>query len=266
MVKSYVNRPQMLIFLLINILSITSFRMLPLANRISHKILMNAITTSKDDVAIIGGGPAGLASAIMLARRGYKNIRVYEKLDRPLPPTDPSWSSVDSERTYNIGISGRGQNVLKSIDAMSIIDNHSTSVIGRTYWDPDTPPEMPLDLFWTNRTYVTKCIPRDCLASCLLSDIYAKYNNSITVYYNTQCFDVTWTRESINMTSTEQKDIENWTETAELSLQDSKGDWFERTSFLIGADGATSAVREAMTKTLKNQGTMLYYVYVYIIL
>lgn len=63
-------------------------------------------TKSKADVAIIG---AGLTTAIMLARRGYDHIQVCERFAEPLPPDDSIWSSVESERTYDIGICGRGQ-------------------------------------------------------------------------------------------------------------------------------------------------------------
>ena len=42
------------------------------------------------DIAIVGSGPTGLAVAIMLAQKGFKNINVYDKLSEPPP--------VDSER------------------------------------------------------------------------------------------------------------------------------------------------------------------------
>lgn len=66
-------------------------------------------------VAIVGGGPAGLLTAIMLAKMGYSGIEVFEKREKPAAPSDKIWSDVDSpefKRSYNIGIGGRGQRVL----------------------------------------------------------------------------------------------------------------------------------------------------------
>ena len=66
-------------------------------------------------VAIVGGGPAGLLTAIMLAKMGYSGIEVFEKREKPVAPSDKLWSDVDSsefKRSYNIGIGGRGQRVL----------------------------------------------------------------------------------------------------------------------------------------------------------
>lgn len=50
-------------------------------------------------VLIVGGGPVGLATAVMLRRRGWGNITVVEK--RP--------QSFDSERSYMYLLEGRGQ-------------------------------------------------------------------------------------------------------------------------------------------------------------
>lgn len=62
---------------------------------------------------IVGGGPTGLACAIMLARRGWTNIEVWERLRRPPAPTAVEWG--DPNRSYCIGISGRGQIALERL-------------------------------------------------------------------------------------------------------------------------------------------------------
>jgi hypothetical protein len=40
---------------------------------------------------IVGSGPTGLFTSIMLARRGYGNIQVFDRLERPAAPDSPLW-------------------------------------------------------------------------------------------------------------------------------------------------------------------------------
>ena len=77
-----------------------------------EKTHANAPATS----VIVGGGPTGLACAIALARRGWGNIEVWERLAKP-PSSDSSvWG--DASRSYNVGLSGRGQAVLKDLGVL----------------------------------------------------------------------------------------------------------------------------------------------------
>lgn len=78
-----------------------------------------AADTSKDSrpssTAIVGGGPTGLACALMLARRGYRGITVLERLGEPPAPDSEQWGNP--ERSYNLGIGGRGQVALAKLGA-----------------------------------------------------------------------------------------------------------------------------------------------------
>lgn len=65
--------------------------------------------------AIVGGGPTGLAVALMLARRGYRDITVLERLAEPPPPASEQWGNPG--RSYNLGIGGRGQVALAKLGA-----------------------------------------------------------------------------------------------------------------------------------------------------
>ncbi|CAM9316923.1 unnamed protein product, partial [Sphacelaria rigidula] len=76
---------------------------------------VSAASSKPTSTAVVGGGPAGLATAIMLARRGYPRITVLERLEEPPPPASAEWGNP--ERSYNLGIGGRGQTALKKLGA-----------------------------------------------------------------------------------------------------------------------------------------------------
>ena len=64
-------------------------------------------TTCRGKVVIIGAGPAGSTSAILLSKRGY-DVEVYER--RPQPKQDP----IDLKRTYIIALTDRGLKALRA--------------------------------------------------------------------------------------------------------------------------------------------------------
>ena len=86
-----------------------------------------------------GGGPAGLASAIMLARRGWKNIEVWERLSRPPSPEASEWG--DANRSYNLGVTARGQIVLAKLGVLDRVLNYAVQLDGAMSWTPEKPDE-----------------------------------------------------------------------------------------------------------------------------
>jgi hypothetical protein len=74
----------------------------------STAVAQQAQPTSVADTVIVGSGPTGLAGALMLARRGYKDIHVYDRLPEPPAVDSKDWGDG---RNYNVGLSGRGQKV-----------------------------------------------------------------------------------------------------------------------------------------------------------
>ena len=55
----------------------------------------------QEKVVIIGGGPAGLGAALMLAKRGWTDITVLEKR--------PSANYYEPDKSFSYQIDGRGQ-------------------------------------------------------------------------------------------------------------------------------------------------------------
>ena len=89
--------------------------------------------------AIIGGGPAGLLSAIMLAQRGWERISVYDSRTEPPKPDDALWGT--GERSYQLGLNGRGQTALRKLGALETVEAFSASVNGRLSLKAGEQPE-----------------------------------------------------------------------------------------------------------------------------
>lgn len=149
------------------------------------------------NVIVVGAGPAGLTTAIMLARRGYTNVKVFERLLPPPATDDAVWNDFEnaSSRNYNIGVSLRGQKAMTKLEVLDKIDAYSAKCVGRMEWSPET-KGIPKETISKGRIYDPKIIQRERLASCLLEEIYTKYNESVSVQYETECTNLEWKETS----------------------------------------------------------------------
>ena len=101
------------------------FSVFYIVDSLSDKYVFNKKVSLKmnSDIAseaiVIGAGPAGLTTALMLAQRGFRKVKVYERLEEYIPPGDSAyWSNFEASRAYNVGLNGRGQNVLKPLGVL----------------------------------------------------------------------------------------------------------------------------------------------------
>ncbi|CAM9386006.1 unnamed protein product [Discosporangium mesarthrocarpum] len=187
--------------------------------------------------AVVGGGPTGLATALMLSRRGYRDIMVLERLPEPPEPSSDVW--VNGERSYNLGIGGRGQIALAELDAADGVLSWCASAVGRKDWSPQAPEGA--ERIFTERKYTTKVIARDRLSSCLLKEVREKHADSVQVRFDTECVGVEWREEADGGGSPG----------ARLTMRDTKsGEEFEaEVDLVVGADGVKSAIRESLEKS-----------------
>ncbi|KAJ1409962.1 hypothetical protein B484DRAFT_413897 [Ochromonadaceae sp. CCMP2298] len=187
------------------------------------------------DAVVVGSGPAGIATAIMLAQQGVRKIRLFDQLGEPARSDDLSvWGNFDSSRSYNIGLSGRGQTVLKELGALERVQRVSAQMETALTWTPESAIDKPSSRPLTRPTYPSICLERDRLTACLLEQAREAFPDRISVAFDAQCTAVSWNDFGTN------------SETVTVQIKGSGTALTLRTPLVVGADGTNSAVRAAM--------------------
>ncbi len=203
-----------------------------------------AASAKKGAAAIVGAGPAGLLSAIMLAQRGWERIDVYDGLRPPPAADDPLWGA--GERSYQLGLNGRGQRSLREFGAMERVDRFAASVNGRLSFGADGAPNearlKPPGTPGAEKSYVTRVMQRDRLQACLLEECRSRYPQ-VRVSFETACAGV-----DVGGALPELKLCETAAEEAALEVGCSTdADVVSKAyDLVIGADGVRSAVRDSL--------------------
>jgi kynurenine 3-monooxygenase len=181
------------------------------------------------NVLIIGGGPAGFAAGLMLAKRGWTEITVVEQR--------VAADEYEPDKSFNYLIDGRGQKftdllgLTEQLAAIGVSNrefyltriqaNGSRKTLKLPLIDPTRRPA-----YW---------LPRRAFVQLLYQEIQQHWSHAITVLFNTRCVD-------IHRVCTE------GVETLEVTLDDRESLQQRRLKprFLLGCDGLNSIVRVSL--------------------
>lgn len=181
----------------------------------------------QDEAVVVGGGPVGLLTAMMLVQRGWERVQVIDRLAPPPPPElADAWGTAD--RSYNLGISWRGQRALKRYGALDRVIRWSAPYNGRKDWNPKgkcTEREV------MERAIPTQVIQRDRLVGCILQEVEERFQDTIDVQHGVECVAIRWLEDK-------QVELDVKKEGGEIETI--------HTAFVIGADGANSVIHKAM--------------------
>lgn len=186
-------------------------------------------SSSCRNVLVVGGGPTGLATALMLAKRGWTEITVLEKR--------AAANYYEPDKSFNYLIDGRGQqftDLLGLTEQLSEIGVENTEFY-LTRIQPDGSRKtikVPLSSPSRKTPY---WLQRQSFVQLLYQEIQHHWSNHITVLFNTKCTAI-------------HKVAHNGLETLEVTVEQedaSQQSHFEP-RLLIGCDGIQSIVRSTL--------------------
>lgn len=189
------------------------------------------------NVLIVGGGPAGFATALMLAHRGWKKITVLEKR--------PSADYYEPDKSFNYLVNGRGQ---KLTDLLGLTDSLSKLGVPNTEFSitriqPNGKRKTSkLPSFFSSRK-TAYWIPRQVFVQLLYQEIVCNWQDQITVLFDTQCTEINNITTEAGIQTLEV--FAKRSACSSASLSSGEIERFE-SYFLIGCDGLLSIVRKVL--------------------
>jgi 2-polyprenyl-6-methoxyphenol hydroxylase-like FAD-dependent oxidoreductase len=183
------------------------------------------------DVLIVGGGPSGLATAIELGTRGIR-VLLVERNERA--GTAPRAKTTNVRTRTHLRRWGIAERLAQEAPFGIDYPNNMVFVTSLAGFElarfanafnaaPERDPRYPEHAQW---------VPQYTLEKVLLDK--ARSLPSVEVRFNTRCIAATQDKDSVSATIT-----------------DAGGDTTVKARYLVGADGARSAVREAIGATMQ---------------
>ena len=182
--------------------------------------------SSLNNVVIIGGGPAGLGAALMLAKRGWKDITVLEKR--------PSADYYEPDKSFSYRIDGRGQKLtdLLKITAkladLSVSDADVYFTVIQKNGQRKT-NKLPIVAPGKKTAY---WLPRPSFVGLLYQEVMQHWQDSIRVLFQTKCVEIKYEPERVEIIAQSQ-------ERPKLTFTP---------TLLVGCDGLNSIVRQTLQK------------------
>ncbi|MEH2245041.1 FAD-dependent oxidoreductase [Nostoc sp.] len=138
----------------------------------------------KKNVVIMGGGPAGLATALMLAKIGWKDITVIEKR--------PSADYYEPDKSFSYQIDGRGQKLTDLLELTAKLADLSvanTEFYFTLIQKDGTRKTTKLPIADSKRK-TAYWLPRASFVELLYQEIHQHWQDSIQVLFNTEGVEI----------------------------------------------------------------------------
>ena len=178
------------------------------------------------NVVIIGGGPAGLGAALMLAKRGWTNITVLEKR--------PSADYYKPDKSFSYQIDGRGQKLtdfLELTPKLADLSVPNTDFYFTLIQKDGTRKTTKLPLADSKRK-TAYWLPRASFVELLYQEIHQHWQDSIQVLFNTECVEIKQHLEHLEI----------------ITQSQDRGQLTFIPTLIAGCDGLNSIVRQTLHK------------------